>query len=116
MGVGGRGSYYDKSGAMRDMVQNHMMQLLCLIAMEPPYHFDPDAVRDEKGVEPRAAEVSEVEHDVGLALRDVRVDAVELERKGERVAQFPFLDHGIGQQRADLRLRRVRLVQLGALP
>ena len=48
VGVGGRGSYYDKSGAMRDMLQNHMMQLLCLIAMEPPYHFDPDAVRDEK--------------------------------------------------------------------
>ncbi|NTT87383.1 glucose-6-phosphate dehydrogenase [Tabrizicola fusiformis] len=46
--VEGRGAYYDKSGAMRDMVQNHMMQLLCLIAMEPPYHFDPDAVRDEK--------------------------------------------------------------------
>ena len=48
VGVGGRGSYYDKSGAMRDMVQNHLMQLLCLIAMEPPYRFDPDAVRDEK--------------------------------------------------------------------
>ncbi|WP_406736757.1 glucose-6-phosphate dehydrogenase [Thioclava sp. GXIMD4215] len=48
VGVGGRGSYYDKSGAMRDMVQNHLMQLLCMIAMEPPYHFDPDAVRDEK--------------------------------------------------------------------
>ncbi|GGE19601.1 glucose-6-phosphate 1-dehydrogenase [Gemmobacter megaterium] len=48
VGVAGRASYYDKSGAMRDMVQNHMMQLLCLIAMEPPYHFDPDAVRDEK--------------------------------------------------------------------
>ncbi len=48
MGVNGRGAYYDKSGAMRDMVQNHLMQLLCLIAMEPPYHFDPDAVRDEK--------------------------------------------------------------------
>ncbi|AUH34051.1 glucose-6-phosphate dehydrogenase [Paracoccus tegillarcae] len=48
VGVGGRGSYYDNSGAIRDMVQNHMMQLLCLIAMEPPYHFDPDAVRDEK--------------------------------------------------------------------
>ncbi len=46
--VEGRGSYYDTSGAMRDMVQNHMMQLLCLIAMEPPYHFDPNAVRDEK--------------------------------------------------------------------
>lgn len=48
VGVEGRGAYYDKSGAMRDMVQNHLMQLLCLIAMEPPYHFDPDAVRDEK--------------------------------------------------------------------
>ncbi|KGJ04044.1 glucose-6-phosphate 1-dehydrogenase [Paracoccus halophilus] len=48
VGVGGRGEYYDHSGAIRDMVQNHMMQLLCLIAMEPPYHFDPDAVRDEK--------------------------------------------------------------------
>ena len=47
-GVEGRGAYYDKSGAMRDMVQNHMMQLLCLTAMEPPSKFDPDAVRDEK--------------------------------------------------------------------
>lgn len=48
VGVGGRGSYYDQSGAMRDMVQNHLMQLLCLIAMEPPSKFDADAVRDEK--------------------------------------------------------------------
>ncbi len=48
VGVGGRGSYYDRSGAMRDMVQNHLMQLLCLTAMEPPAKFDPDAVRDEK--------------------------------------------------------------------
>ncbi|XDA96672.1 glucose-6-phosphate dehydrogenase [Sulfitobacter sp. LCG007] len=48
VGVGGRGEYYDKSGAMRDMVQNHLMQLLCLIAMEPPARFSPDAVRDEK--------------------------------------------------------------------
>lgn len=48
VGVDGRGSYYDRAGAMRDMVQNHLMQLLCLIAMEPPSRFDPDAVRDEK--------------------------------------------------------------------
>ena len=48
VGVDGRGGYYDTSGAMRDMVQNHLMQLLCLIAMEPPAQFDPDAVRDEK--------------------------------------------------------------------
>ena len=48
VGVAGREEYYDRAGAMRDMVQNHMMQLLCLIAMEPPAKFDPDAVRDEK--------------------------------------------------------------------
>ena len=48
VGVGGRGDYYDRAGAMRDMLQNHLMQLLCLIAMEPPAKFAPDAVRDEK--------------------------------------------------------------------
>ncbi|EKE45561.1 glucose-6-phosphate 1-dehydrogenase [Oceaniovalibus guishaninsula JLT2003] len=48
VGVSGRGAFYDQAGAMRDMVQNHMMQLLCLIAMEPPSRFEPDAVRDEK--------------------------------------------------------------------
>ncbi|WP_397541466.1 glucose-6-phosphate dehydrogenase [Roseovarius salis] len=47
-GVEGRGDYYDRAGAMRDMVQNHLMQLFCLIAMEPPAKFNPDAVRDEK--------------------------------------------------------------------
>ena len=48
VGVGGRGGYYDQSGAMRDMVQNHLMQLLCLTAMEPPSRYEPDSVRDEK--------------------------------------------------------------------
>ncbi len=48
LGVEGRGAYYDKSGAMRDMVQNHLMQLLCLTTMEPPSRYEPDAVRDEK--------------------------------------------------------------------
>ena len=48
VGIGGRGGYYDQSGAMRDMVQNHLMQLLCLTAMEPPAAFDPDRLRDEK--------------------------------------------------------------------
>ena len=48
IGVGGRGAYYDRAGAMRDMMQNHLLQLVCLIAMEPPSHFEPDAVRDEK--------------------------------------------------------------------
>ncbi len=46
--AGGRGAYYDTSGALRDMVQNHMMQLLCLVAMEPPVDLSADAVRNEK--------------------------------------------------------------------
>ena len=48
VGVGQRASYYDDSGAIRDMVQNHILQLVCLVAMEPPSHFDADQVRDEK--------------------------------------------------------------------
>ena len=48
IGVGSRGGYYDKSGAMRDMVQNHLLQLLCLVAMEAPHEINPDSVRDEK--------------------------------------------------------------------
>ena len=48
IGVGSRGPYYDTSGAMRDMVQNHILQLLCLVAMEPPMSMNADAVRDEK--------------------------------------------------------------------
>ncbi len=48
LGVEGRAGYYDKAGAMRDMVQNHILQLLCLVAMEPPPSMRADAVRDEK--------------------------------------------------------------------
>ena len=48
VGLEGRAGYYDGSGAMRDMVQNHMLQLLALIAMEPPARFDGTAIRDEK--------------------------------------------------------------------
>ena len=48
VGVEGRGDYYDHSGAMRDMLQNHLLQLVCLTAMEPPSQFEPTAVRNEK--------------------------------------------------------------------
>ncbi len=48
IGVGSRGGFYDKYGALRDMVQNHLLQLLCLIAMEPPVNLEADEVRDEK--------------------------------------------------------------------
>jgi glucose-6-phosphate 1-dehydrogenase len=48
LGLEGRGEYYDQTGPLRDMVQNHMLQLLTLVGMEPPVAFDADAVRDEK--------------------------------------------------------------------
>ncbi|WP_371231887.1 glucose-6-phosphate dehydrogenase [Pseudomonas sp. QE6] len=48
LGVENRGAYYDHAGAMRDMVQNHLLQLLCLVTMEAPVRFDAEAVRNEK--------------------------------------------------------------------
>ncbi len=48
VGVEHRGGYYDHAGALRDMIQNHLLQLLCLIAMEPPVSFDADEVRNRK--------------------------------------------------------------------
>ncbi len=48
MGVEGRGNYYELNGALRDMIQNHLLQLLCLIAMEPPVSFNADEVRNRK--------------------------------------------------------------------
>ncbi len=54
LGVGGRVEFYDRVGALRDMVQNHLMQLVCLFAMEPPSSLDHNAVRDEKIKVPNA--------------------------------------------------------------
>ena len=48
VGIEGRWSYYDKVGQLRDMVQNHLMQLLCLVAMEPPNSLEAESIRDEK--------------------------------------------------------------------
>ena len=48
VGVEGRGDYYDSSGALRDMIQNHLLQVMCLVAMEPPGSLEADSLRDEK--------------------------------------------------------------------
>jgi glucose-6-phosphate 1-dehydrogenase len=48
LGVGGRGGYYEEAGALRDMVQNHLLQVLALVAMEPPVSLEAEAIRDEK--------------------------------------------------------------------
>lgn len=48
LGIGSRGNYFENAGILRDMIQNHLLQLLCIIAMEPPVNFDADEVRDRK--------------------------------------------------------------------
>jgi glucose-6-phosphate 1-dehydrogenase len=59
LGVEGRGRYYEEAGILRDMIQNHVLQLVCLSAIEPPVAFDADAVRDEKIKVLRAVELFE---------------------------------------------------------
>ncbi len=83
IGVAGRGAYYDKSGAMRDMVQNHMMQLLCLTAMEPPSKFEPSAVRDEKLKVIRALEPLKLGDTVRGQYRANGTDGSYLEHVGD---------------------------------
>ena len=71
IGVEDRGAYYDHSGALRDMVQNHVMQLLCLIAMEPPVSFDANEIRNKKA-------------DVLHAIREIkREDVHEFASRGQ---------------------------------
>ncbi len=65
IGVEHRGGYYDRAGALRDMVQNHLLQLLCLIAMEPPVAFEADEIRNKKV-------------DVLQAIRSIEPDEVHL--------------------------------------
>jgi glucose-6-phosphate 1-dehydrogenase len=66
LGVGTRAGYYDHAGALRDLIQNHMLQLLCHVAMEPPVSFTAEDVRNEKVKvlqsihEPTAADISEM--------------------------------------------------------
>src|SRR5579864_5222345 len=48
IGVEGRGAYYQEAGALRDMIQNHLLQVMATVAMEPPAEYEPDAVRDER--------------------------------------------------------------------
>lgn len=67
VGVGSRGGYYEQSGALRDMIQNHTMQLVALTAMEPPVSLDAEAIRDEKVKLLRAIQPLDPERDVARA-------------------------------------------------
>ena len=69
VGVGDRGGYYEEAGALRDMIPNHLFQLLALIAMEPPISFEADAVRNEKGKIFRAIKPIEPDEVLKVAVR-----------------------------------------------
>jgi glucose-6-phosphate 1-dehydrogenase len=75
-GIGNRGAYYEKVGALRDIVQNHMFQLLSLVCMEPPVSFRAEALRDEK--------VKVLDAVTRLAEADVRRDVVRAQYNGYR--------------------------------
>ena len=83
LGVGSRGGYYDKSGALRDMVQNHIFQLMALVAMEPPVALDARSIRDEKVK-------------VFKAIRPIRPNAVE-----DYVVPAQYTAGGEGKDRTD---------------
>ncbi|MEJ1157077.1 glucose-6-phosphate dehydrogenase [Prosthecomicrobium sp. N25] len=102
LGVEGRAGYYDTAGALRDMVQNHMLQLLCLVAMEPPAAFEADSVRDEKlkvlkALKPiRDGQVSDLtvrgQYEAGASANGpVKSYAEELGRSGSRTETFVAL-------------------------
>ena len=69
LGIGSRAGYYDRSGALRDLVQNHMLQLLTLLCMEPPVNFTAEEVRDEKVKVLRAIHPPTLEQVPDLAVR-----------------------------------------------
>ncbi|MBL1174828.1 glucose-6-phosphate dehydrogenase [Pantanalinema sp. GBBB05] len=66
VGLEGRAGYYETSGALRDMVQNHIMQLFCLIAMEPPSGLDADSIRNEKVKVLQATHLADL-HDISFS-------------------------------------------------
>ncbi|MCH9827723.1 MAG: glucose-6-phosphate dehydrogenase [Gammaproteobacteria bacterium] len=90
-GVGDRWPYYDEYGALRDMVQNHILQLLCLVAMEPPADLDPDSVRNEKvkvlkalrPMTPVAAGNASVRGQYGVGLTDGKPTRAYVDERGQ---------------------------------
>ncbi|MHB1568858.1 MAG: glucose-6-phosphate dehydrogenase [Solirubrobacteraceae bacterium] len=94
IGIGGRAEYYERSGALRDLVQNHMLQLLALLAMEPPTAFDADRLRDEKLkvleaiVPPRPEEVASMSVRAQYAPGVVAGEEVPGYREEEGVARY----------------------------
>ena len=102
VGVEGRAAYYDHSGALRDMVQNHLLQCLCMLAMEPPTTLEADAVRDEKLKVLRALKPLDA-HDI--AVSTVRGQYVRGNSDGKAVPGY-LEELGDGADSPDGDLRR----------
>jgi glucose-6-phosphate 1-dehydrogenase len=85
IGIGSRAGYYDSAGALRDLIQNHMLQLLCHVAMEPPVHFEADEVRNEKVKVLQAIPAPTAEDVADIA---VRAQYAEGESGGEHVGGY----------------------------
>jgi glucose-6-phosphate 1-dehydrogenase len=85
IGIGSRAGYYDSAGALRDLIQNHMLQLLCHIAMEPPVNFTADEVRNEKVKVLQAIHAPSEEQIEDIA---VRAQYAEGESGGEHVGGY----------------------------
>ncbi len=105
LGVEGRGGYYDSAGAVRDMVQNHMLQLLTLVAMEPPATFEADAVRDEKVKVLRAIRPIPVEPETDRVVRGQYVSGMLRGKKIPAYADEP----GVGAETATETYAALRL-------
>jgi len=73
IGIGTRGSFYDKTGVVRDMVQNHLLSLLCMVALEPPVRYDAHALRAETAKVLEAIRPPDAEHCVGGQYRAGRI-------------------------------------------
>ena len=114
IGIGGRAGYYEGAGALRDLVQNHMLQLLALLTMEPPTAFEANRVRDEKLkvleaiVPPAVDEVASMavraQYGPGRRRRQARA---RLPRRGGRRARLADRDvRGAAAARLELALGR----------
>lgn len=105
LGVEGRGGYYDHAGAMRDMGQNHMLQLLSLVAMEPPATFEPDAVRDEKVKVLRAIRPVSLER---IEDTPIRAQYISGQLHGKKIAAYAD-EPGVAEQTATETFAALRL-------
>ena len=86
LGVGSRAGYYDRSGALRDMIQNHVMQLLALTAMEPPSSLNPEAIRDEKVKALQAVKPLSLNDSNSEVVRGVYSEGLVKERKSNQLS------------------------------